>query len=183
MPSIEIEKKFLLQPIKVECFLKINSIKYKALDIEQFYIERDGKIGRVRKINDKYFLTLKKGEGLVREEHESEIEQSVFKNILTKENPVGALKKTRYRAQIDGYEYEIDEYKDNLEGLVVLEIEFQSEEEAHSFKINDLFKPLVLKEVTGNNEFLNETIAKGNLNGKVSCEDIYSVTTEKTFNR
>ncbi len=177
MPNIEIEKKFLLQPIKVECFLKINSIKYEALEVEQFYIEREGKIGRIRKINDKYFLTLKKGDGLVREEHESEIDQSVFKNILTKENPVGALKKTRYKAKVDGYEYEIDEYKGNLEGLVVLEVEFESEEQAHNFELNDLFKPFVIKDVTGDIRFLNETIAKGNLKGKISCEDIYKIET------
>ncbi len=175
MPNIEIEKKFLLQPIKVECFLKINAIEYKALNIEQFYIEREDKLGRIRKINSRYFLTLKKGEGLVREEHESEIEQSVFKNMLENEKPVGALKKTRYKAKVDGYEYEIDEYKGNLEGLVVLEVEFESEEEAHNFELNHLFKPLVISDVTGDVRFLNETIAKENLNGKISCQDIYSL--------
>ena len=173
MANIEIEKKFLLQPIRVECFLKINSIKYEALEIEQFYIERDGTIGRIRKINDKYFLTLKKGDGLVREEYESEIEQSVFKNILTKENPVGALKKTRYKAQVDGYEYEIDEYKENLEGLVVLEVEFETEREANDFKISDIFKPYLIKDVTGDDRFLNETIAIETLRNRLTCTQIY----------
>ncbi len=174
MPNIEIEKKFLMQPIKVECFLKINSIEYEALDIEQFYISREGKIGRVRKINDKYLLTLKKGDGLVREEHESEIEQSVFKNMLTKEKPVGSLKKVRYVAKIDQYEYEIDEYKENLDGLVVLEVEFETEEAAHNFKINDIFKSYIIKEVTGDDKFLNETIAIENLKTSLTCEDIYN---------
>lgn len=173
MPTIEIEKKFLMQPIKVECFLKINSIEYKTLYIEQFYILREGKIGRVRKINDRYFLTLKKGDGLVREEHESEIEQSVFKNLLTKEKPVGALKKTRYVAKVDQYEYEIDEYRENLDGLVVLEVEFGTEEDAHNFELNRLFRPLVIKEVTGDVKFLNETIAIESLKGVLICHDIY----------
>ncbi len=173
MPNIEIEKKFLMQPIKVECFLKINSIEYEALDIEQFYISREGKIGRVRKINNKYLLTLKKGDGLVREEHEREIEQSVFKNILTKENPVGALKKTRYKARVDGYEYEIDEYKENLEGLVVLEVEFETEREANNFKISDIFKPYLIKDVTGDDRFLNETIAVDTLKSGLTCTQIY----------
>ncbi len=180
MPNIEIEKKFLMQPIKVECFLKINSIEYEVLDIEQFYIERDGKIGRIKKINDKYLLTLKKGDGLVREEHESEIEQSVFKNILSKERPAGTLKKIRYRAKVDKYEYEIDEYKENLNGLVILEVEFETEEDAHDFKLNALIKPFVIKDVTGDAKFLNETIAIKSLKSMLTCEDIYNNLKNKT---
>jgi len=173
MKGVEIERKFLLLPIKVECFLRIHKLDYEILDMEQFYIERDGKIGRIRRVNDKYFLTLKKGEGMVREEHESEIEQSVFRNILSKDKPVGALKKFRYKVMLGGYKYEVDEYLDDLYGLVMLEVEFDTEEEANQFKVSDVFKKIVLKEVTGENEFLNETIGIMNLNRKISCEDVY----------
>lgn len=173
MAELEIERKFLLEPIRVECFLKINGFSYEVLEIEQFYIERKGKLGRIRKVNDKYYLTLKKGEGLVREEYESEIEQSVFENILAKDKPVGSLNKLRYKVPIDSYEYEVDEFKGNLNGLVMLEVEFDSEAEARSFKLNEKFKKLVLAEVTGKVAFLNETIAVENLKSRLSCEDVY----------
>jgi len=173
MAGIEIERKFLLVPIRVECFLKVNGFNYETLEIEQFYIERKGKLGRIRKVNGKYYLTLKKGEGLVREEYESEIEQSVFENILAKEKPVGALSKLRYRVPIDGYEYELDEFKGDLDGLVMLEVEFESENEARSFELNEKFKKLILAEVTGKTAFLNETIAIESLKGNLFCEAIY----------
>lgn len=173
MAELEIERKFLLEPIRVECFLKINGFSYEVLEIEQFYIERKGKLGRIRKVNDKYYLTLKKGEGLVREEYESEIEQSVFENILAKDKPVGSLNKLRYKVPIGGYEYEVDEFKGNLDGLVMLEVEFGSEDEARSFELDERFKKLVLAEVTGETAFLNETIAIENLKGNLSCVDIY----------
>ncbi len=173
MAEFEIERKFLLIPIKVECFLKMNGFEYEVLEIEQFYIERKGKLGRIRKVNDRHFLTLKKGEGLVREEYEGEIERSVFENILTKDKPVGALSKLRYKVSVRGYEYEIDEFKGNLDGLVMLEIEFDSEAEAKSFELEEKFEKLVLREVTGENAFLNETIAIKNLEGDFSCEHIY----------
>ncbi len=174
MASLEIERKFLLYPIKVECLLKSKGLKYEKLNMEQFYIKRGDKVGRVRKVNDRYFLTLKKGEGLVREESESEIDRNVFQNLLSAEKPIGALKKFRYKVKMGKYIYEIDEFLGELDGLVMLEVEFDSSEKAHLFELDPLFDKICLREVTSEKEFLNEEIAIRLLNKKISCEEIYS---------
>ena len=55
----------------------------------------------------------------------------------------------------DGLEIEVDVYAGDLEGLVVAEIEFPSEEEARALEPPEWLG----EEVTGDHRYLNETLA------------------------
>ena len=157
--AIEIEKKYLLLPIRVEHFLRMLDMRFEKVDVTQNYITRDGKTGRVRKYNDKYYLTIKKGEGLVREEYEKEITADIYNNILSSSDNTNTIHKMRYIVELNGFVYEIDEFLDNLEGLVFLEVEFKSREESLRFNMDARFKKIVVKEVTQDKKFYNLSIA------------------------
>jgi adenylate cyclase len=157
--SLEIEKKYLLYPIMIEPFLKIFKLPCKKIDIIQNYIERDGQVGRVRKFNDRYFLTIKKGEGLIREEYEKEINKNIYENIILSSNNIKTIYKKRCIVELDGFLYEIDEFRGFLRGLVFLEVEFESEDESKHFNLNKTFQSILIKEVTDDKNFSNENIA------------------------
>ncbi|AEA33349.1 CHAD domain-containing protein [Hippea maritima] len=157
--ALEIERRYLLLPLRVEYFLKMFGMNFEKYEIVQSYLLRDGKLGRIRKLNDKYFLTIKKGEGLVREEYEDEITEDIYKNILNSSDDVKTLYKTRYVVNIDSYDYEFDEFEDKLKGLVLLEVEFKNEKEALNFNLNNSLKNVIVKEVTDDRRFDNSNLA------------------------
>jgi len=65
------------------------------------------------------------------------------------------LRKRRHLLPDDGVEVEVDVYEGELEGLIVAEIEFDSEEQARGFEP----PPWLGDEVTGDERFLNESLA------------------------
>jgi CYTH domain-containing protein len=65
------------------------------------------------------------------------------------------LHKLRKVVPHGGHEIEVDVYRGELEGLVVAEVEFPSEEAARAFEPPGWFG----EEVTGDPRYLNETLA------------------------
>ncbi len=157
--AVEIERRYLLLPLRVEFFLRMFKMDFRKINITQNYIKRDEQLGRVRQFDDKYYITIKKGDGLVREEYEKEITEEIYNNILNSSDETKTISKTRYLLDIDGFTYEIDEFQDALCGLVLLEVEFENEKESLDFKINDTIKKVVVKEVTEDRKFDNSSIA------------------------
>lgn len=138
---MEIERKFLLDN------LPLNIDKFKKNELVQTYISFEPEI-RVRKANDKYILTKKVGAGMVREELEFEIENNLY-TFLINNSEDKTIKKTRYFIPLSAKTTaEIDIYHDNLDGLKIVEVEFENEEEAMNFEVPKWFG----KEVT-NDEF------------------------------
>ena len=171
--SLEIEKKFLLKPFNIKNFLKKNGIKYRVYNIAQYYIDEQK---RVRKYGNRYFLTIKSGEGLVRKEYEKEIDKDKFEELLKNSKEIFSLFKKRYKVEIDNYTYEIDKFKKDLKGLVYLEIEFKSEQEAKDFNIDSRFKDFILKEVTEDKRFSNFFISKTKVvPSLLECKDIVNI--------
>ena len=126
-----------------------------ADEIEQGYlaIGSDGEV-RVRRKGDRLLLTAKRGSGLSRQEAEIELDQPSFDELwaLTEGR---RLQKRRHVIPLGELKIEMDVYAGDLEGLVVAEIEFPSEEEAKAFE-----PPHWLgEEVTGDHRYLNETLA------------------------
>ena len=158
--AVEIERKYLLLPLRIEHFLNMLKINFEKIDIIQSYVTRNEKTGRVRQYNDKYYLTIKKGEGLVREEYEEEITADIYNNILKSSDDTKTIRKTRYLVDINQVVYEFDEFKDNLVGLVFLEVEFESEAKSKEFNMYEKFKKIVVKEVTQDRRYDNVNIAK-----------------------
>ncbi|WP_187647767.1 CYTH and CHAD domain-containing protein [Nitrosophilus labii] len=174
--ALEIEKKFLLKPFNIENFLKKAGLNYKSFDISQFYIFDSNTPIRIRKFGKKYFLTLKKGEGLAREEFEREITKDEFENILSNYKDIYSLYKTRYKVKTRKKIYEIDRFEKELKGLFFLEVEFKDEKEAKYFNIDKRFKQLILEDVTEDIRFSNFFLAKNqNIPTLQNCENILNI--------
>jgi adenylate cyclase len=146
--AVEVERKFVVpDPPDLE--------GTDADEIEQGYlaIGADGEV-RVRCKGDRLLLTAKRGEGLSRQEAEIELDRKAFDELwpLTEGR---RLHKRRHVIPHDDLKIEVDVYAGDLEGLVVAEIEFPSEEEARAFEPPEWLG----QEVTGDHRYLNETLA------------------------
>jgi adenylate cyclase len=123
---IEIERKFLVAS---------NAFKSDALrknHIAQGYlIAHTERTVRVRLKDEKGYLTIK-GEsnetGLSRFEWENEISVEEAKQLLLLCEK-GVIEKIRYEIQVGEHLFEVDEFLGENEGLVIAEVELQSESE------------------------------------------------------
>lgn len=126
---MEIEKKFLVEKLP-------NLEGCKFYEIEQAYLTLDKakkEEERIRKLDDKFFYTIKKGVGLQREENEMEISKERYFHL--KKRHIGSIiTKRRYKICLqDNLFAELDVYSGDLEGLKIVEVEFQTVEQAISF--------------------------------------------------
>lgn len=148
--AIEIERKFLVNELP-------GAELEQALveQIQQGYLIRESEREvRIRRKGDLCFLTEKKGSGLRREEHEILISEAMFEALwpLTKGMQ---LAKARSTFTLDGHQLELDVYQGELEPLMVLETEFESEEQAHAWT-----PPWFAgAEVTGDKRYKNAQLA------------------------
>lgn len=146
---LEIERKFLVKEMPA------NLAIYPSYHIEQAYVSYDPEV-RIRRKNDTYYLT-EKGEGdLVREEREAEISKEDYNaKMCTVQSAV--IEKTRYLIPLGGrLTAELDVYHDRLDGLVVVEVEFTTEEAAGAFEPPYWFG----RDVTYDSSFRNKNLAK-----------------------
>jgi adenylate cyclase len=149
---IEIERKFLVAepPSDFE--------RWPSTAIEQGYLalDEDGAEVRVRRRDGRTWLTVKSGAGRVRVEEEIEIEPERFERLwaLTEGR---RIEKTRYElAAGDGLVLELDVYTGDLDGLVVAEVEFDSEEAAEAFTPPAWLGP----DVTEDARYKNQRLAR-----------------------
>ena len=149
---IEIERKFLVAepPSDLE--------RCPSTAIEQGYltVDQEGPEVRVRRRGEQAYLTVKSGAGRVRVEEEIEIEPERFERLwaLTEGR---RIEKTRYELDAgDGLVLELDVYTGDLEGLVVAEVEFDSEEAAETFTAPGWLGP----DVTEDPRYKNQRLAR-----------------------
>lgn len=158
--ALEIERKFLLAG-DPEALIKAGVLSArKEQRIEQTYLAIDETQElRVRRIEElgsgavAYTHTFKNGNGLVREEVEYEITSGIYEQVV---NAFGylPLTKNRITAEWNGRKIEIDIY-DQLE-LSVLEVEFESVEEANAFQAPDWFG----QDISSQKQYSNKTVWK-----------------------
>jgi CYTH domain-containing protein len=151
---MEIERKWRLVKLPDCC---INNIR---VEISQGYLFDGGFEFRIRhSATNKYIkntLTAKGSGHLAREEWETEIPHWVFNSLWLKiEN---SLEKDRFTITRDDYNFEFDEYKGDLFGLIILEIEFKSIEEANGFVLPNWVGDAI--EVTEDPRFKNKWLAR-----------------------
>ena len=149
--SLEIERKFL---VKNEDF-KTDAYQKKLL--KQGYLNSDkNRTVRVRIADDKSFITSKgksNSIGTTRFEWEKEIDLLEAEQLLLLCEP-SVIDKTRFYVKSENHIFEVDEFYSDNQGLIVAEIELNSENE--QFK-----KPSWLgKEVTGNIKYYNSSLSK-----------------------
>ena len=147
---IEIERKFLVksQAFKDEAFNKTH--------IKQGFLSTDKeRTVRVRLKGEKGFLTIKgssSNDGLSRFEWEKEISKEDAEQLF-KLCKQGIIDKMRYEVKLGNHIFEIDEFFGDNEGLVLAEIELNTEDEAFE-------KPNWLgNEVTGDIRYYNSQLS------------------------
>jgi adenylate cyclase len=123
--GIEIERKFLVQGTD---WKNDAGVRYS-----QGYLNRDkARTVRVRVAGEQAFLTIKGiSTGATRAEFEYPIPLADAQALLALcDGP--CIEKTRYRLPVDGMVWEVDEFAGDNAGLVVAEIELQSEDQVFS---------------------------------------------------
>lgn len=148
---IEIERKFL---VTSDSFKKESYSKKRI--IQGYLNSNPERTVRVRIKEDKAYLTIKglsNDSGMTRFEWEKEIPVEEAQ-ILLKLCEKGVIDKTRFDIKVGPHTFEVDEFHGDNEGLVMAEIELESESELFE-------KPEWLgKEVTNNERYYNSFLSK-----------------------
>jgi len=153
MSGMEIERKFLVH----KAGRRYAAEAFSHSRIRQGYIcSAKGRTVRVRMRDDRAFLTIKgpsDNGGTSRYEFEKEIAVEEASHLFDLCEP-GQIDKTRFLVQSGMHVFEVDEfYGDNL-GLVMAEVELDSEEEPFT-------RPdFLADEVTGDRRFYNSQLIK-----------------------
>ena len=140
----EIERKFLVVG-------EYKNLAHTSMHLVQGYIASGSRTVRVRMSDDRAWLTIKgpsKDGGLSRFEWEHEIPAKEAMELLHLTE--GALiDKRRYLVDFEGHTFEVDEFLDDNEGLVIAEVELQSVDEPV------VYPDWIGKEVTGVKRYYN----------------------------
>lgn len=146
--AIEIERKFLVKEPPFH-------LARKSLRIRQGYIVNDqNQVIRVREKRDDYFLTIKGNNiGISRLEYDFPISKNDAEDLLKHFCKTSMIDKTRHYVEHEGHTWEVDEFHGENEGLIVAEIELDSEHE--QFEIPDW----VGDEVTSDERYYNMNLA------------------------
>jgi CYTH domain-containing protein len=153
----EIERKFRIErpPDWLE--------EHPATELHQGYIVvTDDAEVRLRKADGEHKLTVKRGKGEVRREEEIGLEAEQFEALwpLTESQRVS---KRRYRVPLEATDLtaEVDVFEGDLEGLVVAEVEFGSEDQGAAFEPPAWFG----RELTGDERYATASLARTGLPG------------------
>ena len=149
MENIEIERKFLVKKIPD------NLDTYERIDMIQGYLNT-APVVRVRKENDDYVLTYK-GSGLLsHSEYNLPLNKEAFEHLLKKCDGI-IISKSRYKIPIENnLTAELDIFKGDLDSLKLVEVEFDSVEEANNFIPPEWFG----EDVTTDGRYHNSYISK-----------------------
>jgi adenylate cyclase len=148
--ATETERKFLVKG-------EFRHLAVQKISITQLYLSKDPtKTIRLRIADDKAFLAIKTPltkETISRSEWEFQIPLQDAAEIMKICLP-GRVIKTRYIIPSGKHRFEVDVFHDKNEGLVIAEIELESENQ--QFAIPEF----IGEEVTGNPAYYNSNLAK-----------------------
>lgn len=148
--SIEIERKFIVSrpPAAIA--------EHVGTAVRQGYliVAEDGTELRVRQKGERFFQTIKSGEGLRRTEIEIELSQTQF-DALWPHTENRRVSKTRYQVPLGEHTGEVDIFEGSLDGLVMVEVEFTSEADSQAFTPPAWFG----EEVTEHGGYKNKRLA------------------------
>ncbi len=138
---MEIERKYLLDA------LPCNIDRWPHNELEQSYLCTSPTV-RIRRVDDSYILTVKErakhqqSTALCNREEEFDLSPQAYAHLKAKSD-AGEVSKTRYRIDLcesegdiryKGLVAEVDVFHGCHEGLMLVEVEFDSEEEAMMFE-------------------------------------------------
>ncbi|MCR4655232.1 MAG: CYTH domain-containing protein [Lachnospiraceae bacterium] len=145
---MEIERKFLINklPDDIE--------RYDFHLIEQAYLTTDPVI-RVRKEDDKYYMTYKGSGLLAREEYNLPLTEKAYRILISKADG-NIISKKRILIPYDRFMIELDVFDPPFAPLMLAEVEFESIEEAKAFRGPDWFS----EDVTNDTNYHNSTMSR-----------------------
>ena len=145
--NLEIEHKYLVSDDSYK------SLATNKIHIIQGYLSREKeRTVRIRIADAKAYITIKtQNIGDTRNEFEYEIPMTDA-DILIKACIPPVIEKTRYIVPFEGFKWEIDEFKGNLNGLELAEIELPTSETKYTLP------PFIGENVTGNPKYYNSNI-------------------------
>lgn len=144
---MEIERKF-----KIKSLPDLDKYEYRV--IEQGYLCTDP-VMRVRKEDDKYYMTYKGRGFLEREEYNLPLNKESYEHLLKKADGV-IITKMRYLIPYGEHTIELDVFKGAHEGLIIAEVEFETKEKALAFEAPDWFA----EDVTKNPDYTNSNLSR-----------------------
>ncbi|MBO6133609.1 MAG: CYTH domain-containing protein [Lachnospiraceae bacterium] len=154
MENIEIEKKWLVERFPDDLS------RFDCLEIEQGYLSTSPTV-RIRKENDDYYLTYKsskdmpEGSVLSHEEYNLPLTRDSYAHLLSKCDG-RLISKKRYLIPLrNDLTAELDIFEGVFSPLMIVEVEFETEEAALSFEAPDWFGP----DVTGDPKYRNAVMA------------------------
>lgn len=146
---MEIERKYLVKS------LPENLENYEQKRISQGYICTNPVV-RIRRSNDEYFLTYKSRGLMAREEYEMPLTAEAFEHMLPKIDSI-LIDKIRYMIPLDEkHVAELDIFQGVLTPLRLVEVEFESIEDANAFVPPAWFGD----DVTNSGEYHNSNLSK-----------------------
>ena len=146
---MEIERKYLVKEIPV------NLDQYESKKIAQGYLCTEPVV-RIRRSNNDYYMTYK-GDGLMaREEYNLPLTEEAYTHLRPKIDGL-LIAKTRYLNPLnDKLTAELDIFEEDLKGLIIVEVEFDSVEEANAFSAPDWFGEDVTNSGKYHNSYLSQ---------------------------
>lgn len=146
---MEIERKFLPK------VLPENLDSYQNYRIEQAYLNT-APVVRIRRQDNDFYLTYKGGGMMAREEYNLPLNEKSYYHLLEKTDG-NVITKTRYLIPIhDNLTAELDIFEGKFKGMLLVEVEFDSIEQANSFIPPDWFGD----DVTNDHRFHNSYLSK-----------------------
>ena len=121
---VEIERKFLVNTIPSQQIHRSKKVK------QGYMVHDEHQVVRVRSMDNDHFLTIKSNsKGLSRLEFEYQIPKEDAMDMFEHLCGSGIIEKTRHYIETPNHTWEIDEFHGRNQGLVVAEIELESEYE------------------------------------------------------
>ena len=149
---MEIERKFLISKLPEDLETFPSSL------LEQAYLCTDPVV-RVRRSDDTFTLTYKSRGLMSREEYNLPLTAESYEHLKAKADG-NIITKRRYRIPLpEALTIELDVFLGAFEGLLLAEVEFGSEEQAHAFIPPAWFG----EEVTWSSEYHNSTLSQRKL--------------------
>lgn len=136
-----------------EIYLEISEAQYGELGGSRNVAQSEE--ARIRKKGETYFLTIKGDGTLERDEFETEISKEIFESLVPA--AMGrTIMKERYEINLPGgKKAELDIYHGKIEGHKTVEVEFENEGGADSFKKPDWFG----EDITKDKRYKNKNLA------------------------
>lgn len=146
---MEIERKYLIHTLPDDLH------QYPCLRLEQGYLCTEPVV-RIRREENEYYLTYKSKGLLVREEYNLPLTMDAYQHLLPKIDGILISKKRYLIPFTEGLTIELDIFEGRLAPLVLAEVEFETEEDAHAFLPPAWFG----EDVTYSAKYHNSTLSK-----------------------